>query len=661
MQILDHYCTRLKFSKSQPSRGHASDALPPHQHTLTIDTGNDILEFTAFDNRKQTAKTAAAALALRYFEKYFGLNLETVKREHVASFEYAWGSMPQPPSKVTRTLQDDNTLPRTLRNLEAVLQSGQVGYRKASWNQEFGYDVQLTQQRRSGEYTCIVSIHIRVFKPGQEVTQENTDFDITQLMFEAAAGTKKTAENAAAAQALIYLAENGWRKMPLTEKGALDDGLMEVVLDEWRAAYSCYFVSGPQCYERFILGFGTLMLGTAVKEEYSSPEHAKSADDSSAPDEPPAVSSSRGGGVKHELTGETVGDPVHMEITEGTGRIVWIDMLTTGHDPYRDVIVQAAGIVTDQEFNIVQDTAHPYIWRVKKYLPPCFMSAQADHGAAAAAGDPSSDKQQQHEEQGDQHSEKDVSSDDNDDSVDVESDADDERNEELGSRVGKHECSRDQSQKQQQQPQAAGSRQSYDEANGRYTSYNYDTKQCNPMQQGGQAIQGDSGDTWQGAHTCDQEEQYQAMYSKLKAAHPDDQTISLLVDSILAGKGVPLDKFAEQQLEAFICDSIPHQQWSKRGGVILAATDVHKVFGFLQLHMPGLVERVFKRRVYEPVLLDGGSWRQLAGSWCPEVNRKMLEQYPRCRQQDLHIALNQQLSDMRYYQEHLVGNNAAAR
>lgn len=151
------------------------------------------------------------------------------------------------------------------------------------------------------------------------------------------------------------------------------------------------------------------------------------------------------------------------------------------------------------------------------------------------------------------------------------------------------------------------------------------------------------------------------MYSKLKAAHPDDQTISLLVDSILAGKGVPLDKFAEQQLEAFICDSIPHQQWSKRGGVILAATDVHKVFGFLQLHMPGLVERVFKRRVYEPVLLDGGSWRQLAGSWCPEVNRKMLEQYPRCRQQDLHIALNQQLSDMRYYQEHLVGNNAAAR
>lgn len=45
---------------------------------------------------------------------------------------------------------------------------------------------------------------------------------------------------------------------------------------------------------------------------------------------PPAVSSSRGGGVKHELTGETVGDPVHMEITEGTGRIVWIDMLTTG-------------------------------------------------------------------------------------------------------------------------------------------------------------------------------------------------------------------------------------------------------------------------------------------------------------------------------------------
>lgn len=180
-----------------------------------------------------------------------------------------------------------------------------------------------------------------------------------------------------------------------------------------------------------------------------------------------------------------------------------------GHDPYRDVIVQAAGIVTDQEFNIVQDTAHPYIWRVKKYLPPCFMSAQADHGAAAAAGDPSSDKQQQHEEQGDQHSEKDVSSDDNDDSVDVESDADDERNEELGSRVGKHECSRDQSQKQQQQPQAAGSRQSYDEANGRYTSYNYDTKQCNPMQQGGQAIQGDSGDTWQGAHTCDQEEQYQ--------------------------------------------------------------------------------------------------------------------------------------------------------
>lgn len=71
-----------------------------------------------------------------------------------------------PVLQVTRTLQDDNTLPRTLRNLEAVLQSGQVGYRKASWNQEFGYDVQLTQQRRSGEYTCIVSIHIRVFKPG---------------------------------------------------------------------------------------------------------------------------------------------------------------------------------------------------------------------------------------------------------------------------------------------------------------------------------------------------------------------------------------------------------------------------------------------------------------------------------------------------------------
>lgn len=66
-----------------------------------LPTGNDILEFTAFDNRKQTAKTAAAALALRYFEKYFGLNLETVKREHVASFEYAWGSMPQPPSKVS--------------------------------------------------------------------------------------------------------------------------------------------------------------------------------------------------------------------------------------------------------------------------------------------------------------------------------------------------------------------------------------------------------------------------------------------------------------------------------------------------------------------------------------------------------------------------------